>query len=455
MQKIIERLSNKTTVDLITPQDERYESARLIYNRMHDCYPGLIVRTLDVDALRDVTAFAFKENLPLAIRGGGHHIGGFGTCNDGIVIDFSPFKHIQIDAENNIVSVAPGAHLADIDRVLCREGYVIPSGTISATGLAGLTLGGGIGWLIGKYGLTCDQLCGADVLLANGDLVRAEEEIHKDLLWALRGGGGNFGIVTRFRYHLNKLPVTVCGMGEVEWENAAEVMTKLVQFLHTACPPSLTVAPVFVKDKLGKPSLRIDFCCADGTDDDVSKIISLSDMIAWSNVREWTFPAWQKEFDATLSLPKRGYWKASYVESIAPGMIEQLCAAFDASPAGDCTIMIEHLHGAFKNYDLSVSAFPLRHTSFGLLFSARWVDPAEDQANISWVRQSFHAIDPNGTSQTYLNYTSADDMRAVQTLVSCTRSRIANVKMHYDPDNRFKRNHNVIPVYHDKVSGGV
>lgn len=443
--KLIQLLSNNPKVDLIEPTDPRYSTARLVYNRMHDCYPKLIVRTLDVDALRTIMKFAFTNEIVLAIRGGGHHIGGFGTCNDGIIIDFSVFKDIYLDRENNIAQVSPGATLGDVDRELCKEGFVLPTGTISETGVAGLTLGGGIGWLIGMYGLTCDQLCGADVLLADGRLVRAEDPEHGDLLWALRGGGGNFGIVTQFRYKLNPLPKTICGMGLVTWANTKEVLIKLFKYLNDQCSDAMTIAPVLVKDKKNEPCLRIDFCCANGTLDEVKELTSLSPYIRWSEVREWNFSAWQKEFDETLSVPKRGYWKASYTSSVTDEALIELCEAFANAPKGDCTIMIEHLHGAFANYDLDVSSFPLRHTRFGILFSARWDEPVDDQAYIAWVRQSFNKIDPKDNSMAYLNYTSADDHRAVETLLTHTKSRIVKVKSHYDPINYFKRNHNVRP----------
>jgi len=444
LDELIKSISGNSAVNLIPPDDSRYETARLVYNRMHDCYPKLIVQTMDVGVLRQVMVFAFKHNIVLAIRGGGHHIGGFGTCNDGILIDFSPFKNIRIDKENNIASVDPGVCLGDLDRMLTRHGYVVPTGTVSETGVAGLTLGGGIGWLIGQYGLTCDQLCGADVLLANGQLVQAEDPKHRDLLWALRGGGGNFGIVTTFRYRLNPLPKTVCGMGLVSWENVIAVMEDLVKYTEN-CPSSMTIAPVFTKDKQGNPQLRIDFCCANGTDEEISSLTCLSKYVEWLDIKEWDFAAWQCEFDHLFLPAMRGYWKAAYFETITQEIMQKLCDSFENSPLSRYSILIEHLHGSFKKYDQRTSAFPLRHCNFGILLAARWENQQDDQDNINWVRQSFDAIDPQETTATYLNYTSADDQRAIQSLLSSTQSKITQVKAVYDPNNYFKRNHNVLP----------
>lgn len=445
LNNLVQLLSNRPGTKLIQSTSPEYEEARLIYNRMHDYYPALIVRTLNIDDLRTIMAFAFKHHIVLAIRGGGHHIGGFGTCHHGIVIDFSVFKAIHVDTQKQIASVSPGVCLGDIDNVLSNLGYVLPTGTVSKTGLAGLTLGGGIGWLIGQYGLTCDQLCGADVLLADGRLVKAEDPEHVDLLWGLRGGGGNFGVVTTFRYHLNPLPKTICGMGIVAWEHAADVMNHLIQYLSTLCPRSLTVAPVFIKDNDNNPKLRIDFCCANGCDDDIAALLSLSSFISWSHVKEWVFSEWQKEFDEAFLPPMRGYWKAAYLQTITFDIIASLCHSFENSPIAHCSILFEHLHGAFKEYNQSTSAFPLRQANFGILLSIRWEDENCDKANINWIKDTFQSIDPRGTSDTYLNYTSADDQRAITTLLSNASERIAHVKSHYDPLNYFQRNHNVKP----------
>jgi hypothetical protein len=306
-------------------------------------------------------------------------------------------------------------------------------------------LGGGIGWLVGKYGLTCDQLCGATVLLANGELVYASESEHKDLLWALRGGGGNFGLVLNFKFRLNPLPKTICGMGVVSSEHINIVMVDLIQYLENKCPPSMTVAPIFIKTESGNTNLRIDFCSADGTDEEVIALTSLSRHIAWSNVREWAFSAWQKEFDHAFLPPMRGYWKAAYLQNITPENIKAISMAFEKAPSFRCAILIEHLHGAFTKCDQIASAFPLRHCTFGILISARWEDMNNDEEYIGWVRNTFNQLDPKATSATYLNYTGSDDNRAIKSLMSGTLSKIATVKSIYDPHNYFKRNHNVLP----------
>ena len=453
--QLAEQLSFLDAVQVIMPGDSLYPQARLVYNRMHDVMPLLIVRTLNIKALRLVISFSQTNSIQLAIRGGGHHIGGFGTIHQGILVDFSSFKAITIDAKNNIASIEPGATLADVDQCLTAAGYVLPTGTVSQTGVAGLTLGGGIGWLTGKFGLTCDNLCGADVLLADGSLVQAESIEHKELLWALRGGGGNFGMVFNFRYKIYPLPKTICGMGIVKWEHAVDVLNKLMQFLQDDCPSSLTIAPIFAKNAANEPYFRIDFCCADGTDVDLTKLISLSPQITWNAVKAWSFVDWQKEFDDTFLPPMRGYWKACYLEKLTPEVMVNLLHCFVCSPSKRCSILIEHLHGAFKHYDEETSAFPLRQTNFGILLSARWESADDDAQYIDWVRHSFALIDPDDNSKTYINYTHADDHRAVKTLMSDTSFKLAKVKAAYDPSNFFKHNHNVsgLKSNHSPVRG--
>lgn len=444
INKLVEILRVRSTSEIISSEHEIYDEVRLVYNRMHDCYPALIVRTLNIEDLRLVMQFAFKNKIVLAIRGGGHHIGGFGTCDGGIVIDFSPFKKIAIDESKNLAHVSPGVCLGDVDRVLSRQGYIIPTGTVSQTGIAGLTLGGGIGWLVGKFGLTCDQLCGADVLLADGRHVKAENPEHEDLLWALKGGGGNFGIVTEFRYKLNRLPKTICGMGFVNWGDSVKVMCSLLNYLKNS-PPSISVAFVFARDNQNKPCLKIDFCCADVTDVELEALLSFSDRVEWSNVRCWDFDKWQSEFDSCFLPPMRGYWKAAYLEEISPSMIESLFNSYESHSLKNCTIMFEHLHGSFKKFDHTSSAFPLRYANFGIVFSARWEEKNFDKDHIDWVKNSFSLVDPRGLSGTYSNYTTNDDHRAVESLISIQSARIIKVKNHYDPNNYFNRNHNVRP----------
>jgi hypothetical protein len=437
-----ERFAACSRINWIGQSDPHYEEARALYNRYHNLYPGALVRTLSPASIGGVIRFATDYNLPLAIRGGGHHIAGYGSCEGGIVIDFSPFRTVVINSAGGIIEVEPGARLGDVDRKLCPVGLVVPSGTVSDTGIAGLTLGGGIGWLVGRYGLTCDQLVGADLVLADGSLVRAEDPGHEDLLWALRGGGGNFGVVTRFRYKARALPFCVVGSATVCLRAAAATLTRAVDFLEASCPRNLTVAPILTRSADGEPLLSIDFCLAGGNDDVLSELSTAIGEAQWSIRRDGDYSRWQSSFDAIFQPPMRGYWKARYAEELTKGHIDELVGAMDSCPTRHSTILIEHLHGAFSDVDNESSAFPLRWARFGILLSARWHDPSQDHTCTTWVRESFARLDPLNNSATYSNYAGGDDSRALMTFDTSLTTRLCRVKTLYDPNNRFARNHN-------------
>lgn len=430
---------------MIGPRDADYASARLLYNRMHDLYPAAIVQTLDPTVLAVSLRAAAAKGVPVAMRGGGHHIAGFGSCDHGIVLDFSPFRRVSFDPTTGTVEADAGARLADVDRVLCRAGRVIPLGTVSETGLAGLTLGGGIGWLVGVYGLTCDHLIGADVILADGTRVRAED--NADLLWALRGGGGNFGVVTRFRFRTRPLPATLVGTATLPMANAGAALVRLSKFLSAGCPAQLTVAP-----RLGhfdsRPGLAIDFCITgrEGATSIIERLRTAVGDGTWRVEREADFASWQAAQDHAFLPAMRGYWKCHYMPFMPEERLHALVASMTAAPIPGRSILIEHLHGAYRlDRSCVSSAFPLRWAQFGVLIAARWKDASADDANIAWVRSVHASLGTAGVSASYSNYTPADDSRAIAAYAGPIANRLARVKAQFDPNNLFRRNHNIVP----------
>jgi len=440
----VEQFVRSLPCEVITPRDAHYDEARKIYNRFHDLYPAALVRTLDQSCLRQVLGFATLQGVELAIRGGGHHIGGLGTSHQGIVIDFSPFKQVRVDTANGVVHVQPGATLKELDEALCPMGWVVPTGTVSQTGLGGLTLGGGIGWLVGAYGLTCDNLIGADVMLADGAVVRAGEGAHQDLLWALRGGGGNFGIVLSYTYRLSPLPNLCCGAYRVQWSRVPEVLNTLVAFMLQRCPRQLTIAPAFVRDASGEPYLSIDFCGFESCLDGLRELAGVAAGCAPENIRRWDFAAWQSSFDANFLPPMRGYWKAKYLTQLTTADITLLMMHYEQAPrAARCTITLEHLHGAFREMSPNESAFGHRQMNFGVLISSRWPMPADDDANVRWVRRVASELDPKGQCGSYVNYSPLDKDDQVRSLYGDHHEKLKRLKSHYDPQNLFRRNHNL------------
>ena len=437
------RLADDNDVEWIGRLDARYETARLIYNRYHDLHPAALVRTCDARVVGEIVKFAADHGVPLAIRGGGHHIAGYGSCEDGIVLDFSPFRGVRLDPSRCEVEVEPGTLLRDLDRYLNPGGLVVPTGTVSKTGIAGLALGGGIGWLVGRYGLTCDHLIGADVVLANGRQVQAENPDHADLLWALRGGGGNFGVVTRFRFRTRPLSTFVAGSAVIAMDRAAEALEATVQFIGNQCPPDLTLAPTLIRTASGTSVLSIDYCLMGGSRKTLRLLKHAVGPARWVVRCRDDYPKWQSTFDSSFEPPMRGYWKAKYSTQLTRPEIDTLLEAFDQAATDRSAILIEHLHGAFTATGSDTAAFPLRWARFGTLFSARWQHPSEDADAIAWVRDSFARLDPTLTSGSYSNYTSHDDPRAVSVVEHGLAARLLKVKREYDPNNLFRRNHNI------------
>ena len=438
----VRKLADRLDCPVILPGHVDYDRARLVHNRWHDLRPAAIVRPERTDDVRRALECASDAGIEVAIRGGGHHVGGFGSCNGGIVIDFSLQRSVDVDRDHSVARASPGARLRDVDGATSRHGLVVPTGTVSDTGIGGLALGGGIGWLIGSLGLTCDHLVGADVLLADGRIVRAEDPDHRDLIWALRGGGGNFGAVLQYRFGLSPLPDVVCGSLTVDWWHARSALNRLSDFLADACPRGLTVAPSLVQTGAGERALSVDFCLV-GRNETVFE--KLSDVIGQATVavRTGIFPDWQKNFDKSFDPPMRCYWRAAYCDRIDETRLDAICDAFEVAPSRRCMILIEHLHGAYLDRDSEFAAFPHRDKKFGVLVCARWLDPADDGRHVEWARRTNASADPGQHAASYSNYAMPGNASAPARLFGASYRRLVDVKRKYDPQNLFRRNHNL------------
>lgn len=439
-----QELQNYESVELLSYGDTGYDEARQVYNRMHDLKPLLIVRTQNSIAIRKVLKLVTKHKLELAIRGGGHHIAGFGSTDGGILLDFSGFNGVQIDSLQGIARIEPGARLRDVDMALCPRGYVIPTGTVSDTGIAGLTLGGGIGWLVGSLGFTCDNLIGADVMLATGEIIRAEEPQHRDLLWALRGGGGNFGVVLEFRYRLSSLPNVYCGYISVHHKEVPRVLIQLVEYMDKYCPANLVLAPVFtINENSRQFSLSIDFCLCNYQD--ISIIETLENILGLAGTHQYVtndFRIWQTWFDRKFQPPMRGYWKSICTDDLNKDTINMLLTAAASMPSTQCSITIEHLNKNRRTVNSEYSFFPIKSKNYGVLFSARWSDKKNDQSFVNWVKKSALVLENKNENSSYSNY-SLFDTQSRMVLLDNDYERLLNIKERYDEDNLFNRNHNI------------
>lgn len=436
-------------VVIIFPGDPAYEESRKVYNRMHDLYPIMIVQTMSRAVLKAVVKYGALHNIELAIRGGGHHIAGFGSTHGGILIDFSPFTDVHVDAENGIARILPGARLRDIDNTLCQRGYVIPVGTVSDTGIAGLTLGGGIGWLLGSLGYTCESLIGADVLLANGTIVNAEDPAHEELLWALRGGGGNFGIVLEFRFRLSLLPTVYCGTIEVFDGSIEEIFKNLIVYLNEYCPPNLVVAPLLKVVNGGRVcKLCIDFCLSNSPDNrEIHQLESYLGASIKHALITRNYASWQSWSDEHFSTPMRGYWKSVCPDFMGAEISTSLLAWAKSMPGENCSITLEHFNPSRRINQAVSCALPLVKMHYGILFSARWLVPADDVKYINWVRSSAECMADEWQGTSYSNYTPSEVGK--REFVWRGSERLSLAKKRYDPANLFRRNHNISGVNRD------
>jgi FAD/FMN-containing dehydrogenase len=435
--------------------DPGYDEARRVWNGMIDKRPRLIVEAAGPEDVAPTIACARASGLPLAIRGGGHNVAGNGTVDDGIVLDLGRLNGVDVDPDARIVRVGAGATLGDIDRATEPFGLAVPVGVVSGTGIAGLTLGGGVGWLTRPYGLTIDNLLAADVVLASGERVTASPSEHPDLFWGLRGGGGNFGVVTSFTFRAHPLdPDVFAGTliyeqpgwtaaleAYVEWTaNLPDDMTTLVTF---------TVPPT--EWELGDRVLMfLGFAWA-GADRAIGrsaierlKAACLPDVAVIDPTR-WL--AFQSAFDSAMPRGVRAYWRNAWFERFDGPMIDALVEWCGAQTWRGTAADLHHMAGAYGRVAETDTAFPTRSAQYWLNIYGFWSDVADDAARISWVKGFSDAIGPHAMAGQYINFLGADDAdprrKALAAYGPDKLERLVAVKRRYDPDNLFRINHNI------------
>ncbi len=441
---------------LLREDDEAYEEARVIWNAMIDRKPGLIVRCSGAADVMQAIRFARDNQLLVAVRGGGHNIAGSALCDGGLMIDLSPMKSVRVDVAAERAWVEPGATLADVDKETQAFGLAVPTGINSTTGIAGLTLGGGFGWLTRKYGLTCDSLLSADVVTANGELVRASATENPDLFWALRGGGGNFGIVTAFEFQLYKVgPEVLSGLVVHPFEDARAVLREYREAL-AAAPDEFTTwvvmrkappLPFLPAEWHGKEVLVLAMCdCGpiEKGEEAAARMRAIGKPIA-DVVGPHPFTGWQQAFDPLLAPGARNYWKSHDFAELSDAGIDLLIGAVRELPGPECEIFIGYVGGAASRVPAGATAFPQRLPHFVMNVHARWRDPAMDKACIEWARRLYEEARPLAIGTAYVNFMPGDEVERVEAAYGANYQRLAEIKQRYDPQNMFRLNQNVRP----------
>lgn len=437
--------------------DPPYEEARTIWNAMIDRRPGLVIRCMGAADVLAAVRFARANKLLVAVRSGGHNIAGSAVCDGGLLIDLSQMKSVRVDPAVERAWVEPGALLADVDKETQAFGLVVPTGINSTTGIAGLTLGGGFGWTTRKFGLTIDNLLAADIVTAEGQLVRASQTENPDLFWAVRGGGGNFGIVTAFEFQLHRMgPQVFSGLVVHPFEDADAVLKGYREAIRTA-PEDLTCwvvmrqappLPFLPAQWHGKEVVVLAMCyCGNPDDGDkaTARLRGIGTPIA-DVVGPAPFTAWQQAFDPLLAAGARNYWKSHDFTELSDAAIELLIGAVRKLPGPECEIFIGHVGGAAGRISPDATAFPQRDTHFVMNVHARWRGEEMDMPCIEWARQLFETVKPHAAGTAYVNFMPADEADRVETAYGGNYRRLAEVKQRYDPDNFFRMNQNVRPV---------
>lgn len=430
-----------------------YEAACHVFNGMIDRRPAVIVRPVDAADVAISLAYSREHGLPVAIRGGGHNVAGNAMTDGGLVIDNSQLRKVSVDPDARTADVEPGATWSDFDRATQAFGLATTGGLISTTGVAGFTLGGGIGWLVRKHGLACDNLIEADVVTAEGNLLRAAMNGDRDLLWALRGGGGNFGVVTRFRFELHPLREVTGGLLGYPRARAIEVLRHWRDFVIDA-PPDLTTIAALMTTPDGHPAVGIALCHAGSPADaapDVKTLRSFGPAAA-DHVATMPYTALQTSLDSTAPHGVRNYWKSDFAAELTDDAIEVLVRGANRMSSSLSMVHIHQLGGAMSREPQGGGAFAHRASAFVYNLIATWTEPGEDSVHIGWARTLFDELRPHSLGAAYLNFLGDDGDDRAAAAYGSSLTRLSELKRRYDPQNVFRANQNIHPAKVDPLT---
>jgi len=454
----LERFRSSLHGPLLAPQSPGYDQARTIWNAMIDRRPALIVRCTDATDVVQAVRFAREHGMTLAVRGGGHNVAGTAVCDGGLMIDLSPMAQVQVDPDARTARVGGGALLSDFDREAQKHALAIPLGINSTTGVAGLTLGGGFGWLSRRYGLTIDSLLSADVVTAAGDVVRASESENPDLFWAIRGGGGNFGVVTSFEFRLHEVgPEVLSGLVIHPLDDAGGVIRFCRDFIRTApeemvcwivlrkAPP----APFIPAEWHGREIVVLAMCYSGKDLDEGARIAAplrgygrpVVDVVA-----PQPYTAWQQALDPLLGPGARNYWKSRNATELSDGLIDTCIDFARTLPDPQTDIGLLLVGGAVSRVSPTATAYASRDAEWVLNIHGRWADHSGDDAGISWTRRLFDAAAPFASGGAYVNFMTLDEDERIRACYGENYDRLVAIKARWDPTNLFHGNQNIKPM---------
>ncbi|HYK36574.1 FAD-binding oxidoreductase [Alloacidobacterium sp.] len=441
----IESLKSNFRGQILTPGSPEYDASRIIWNAMIDRKPAAIARCTGPADVRAAVQFSADQNIYPAIRGGGHNAAGLAMLDDGLIIDVSTMKGIFVDPTNRTATAQTGLTWCEFDRETALYGLATTGGLISTTGIAGLTLGGGVGWLMGQCGLVCDNTLSYDIVLASGEFVRANADEHPDLFWALKGGGGNFGVVTSITYRMYPITTVISGMVLHPLAHARDVLRFYRDFVMSGLPDELIVYAGALCTPDGNPVVAlIPAWCGDLAEGErvLEPLRKFGSPIA-DLVAAMPYTAMQQMIDGVAPFGLRSYWKSRFLSELPDDAIDTFVRYAETSTSPRSLAILENGHGAVSRVAVDATPFSSRTAAFDLVLISIWSDPNEDKRHIDWTREFHSAMQPWSAGSVYVNALDQDDAARVPEAYGANYARLSAVKATYDPENRFRRNNNI------------
>ena len=444
----VEELRKGLRGPLLQPGDAGYDAARTIDNAMIDRRPALIARCAGVADVLAAVRFARQHKVLVSVRAGGHNVAGNAVCDGGLMIDVSGMKGIHVDPGAQTVRAQAGVTWGDLDAETQAFGLATTGGVISTTGIAGLTLGGGVGWLNGRFGLACDNLISADVVTAEGQLVRASEQENADLFWGLRGGGGNFGIVTSFEFRLHQVGPTLLSGPVFHPAARARDVLRFYREFSASEPDELTTYAGLLTGPDGAPLVGL-VPCYSGPIEQGEKVLERLRKFgppAVDMVGAMPYVAVQRMFNDAFPPGRYNYWKSSLTPEISDQLIDTLVEHMAQVPSPHSAVMLEHYHGGYSRPAPTATAYSHRRPTYDVVIIANWASPADNEGNKQWARSLFAAVQPQVSKAAYVNFLDQDEgADRIRAAYGDNYEKLVALKRKYDPTNFFKMNQNIRP----------
>jgi FAD/FMN-containing dehydrogenase len=445
----LERLSGAVSGRLLLPDEDGYEDARRVHNGLVDRRPALIVRCRSAADVAAAVRFARAEGLVICVRGGGHNVAGRAVADGAVMVDLAEMKGVEVDPETRVVRAEGGLTWAELNAATAEHGLAVTGGAISTTGIAGLTLGGGLGWLMAKHGLAADNVVAVELVTADGAVLEVTEDSHPDLFWALRGGGGNFGVATTFTYRLHPLEMVTGGLVAHPVEAAPEMFRFYRDAVADASDDLMVFSGLAHAPDGSGTKLAVLAVFHTGDPDQAER--DLAPFKNWGSpvmteVGRMPYPVMNTLLDDGFPAGSLNYWLSSFTKALSDGLIDTMVERFATVPSPMTAIFLEHFHGAVTRVGVTDTAVPHREQGWNLLIPSVWMDPAGSEENVRWTKETHAALAPHLETRRWLNYLGDDQGEdAVRAAYGPNWERLVEVKRRYDPENVFHLNHNIAP----------